>query len=156
MYKFLTKHGTAMAFGLGAVVAAIGILSILGGLDGYNMLPEDQQDTTDIFNVAISGGVILTIVAFATAILFGVYQVIMNPKGAIQSILGLVVIIGMFLIFYSTATTETAGPIYEDIQAGKLSGDVSNWITGALWTTLIIFGATIFVFIFSEIRNVFK
>ncbi len=156
MYKFLTKHGTAMAFGLGAVVAAIGILSILGGLEGYNMLPEDQQDTTEIFNVAISGGIILTILAFAAAILFGVYQVILNPKAAIQSILGLVVIIGLFMIFYSTATPETSGPIYQDIQDGEITAGVSNFITGALATTLIIFGATIFVFIFSEIRNVFK
>ena len=156
MYKFLTKHGTALAFGLGVIVSGIGILTILGGLDGYNMLPEDQQDTTDIFNVAIGGGVALTIVAFGVAILFGVYQVIINPKGAIQSILGLVVIIGLVLVFYSTATPETAGPVYQDIQDGKLSANTSNWITGALATTLIIFGVTVFVFVFSEIRNVFK
>jgi len=156
MYKFLTKHGTALAFGLGVLVSAIGILSILGGLDGYNMLADDQQGTTTIFDLAIGGGVVLTIATFAIAILFGVYQVIVNPKGAIQSILGLVVIIGMFLIFYATATPETSGGVFEDIQAGKLTADTSNWITGALWTTLIIFGATIFVFVFSEIRNVFK
>jgi len=156
MYKFLTKHGTALAFGLGAIVSVISILTILGGLDGYNMLQEDQQDTTQIFDVAIASGIILTIVAFATAILFGLYQVIINPKGAIQSILGLVVIFGLFFIFYATATPESSGPIYQDIQDGKLTDNVSNWITGGLATTLIIFGATIFAFIFSEIRNVFK
>lgn len=156
MYKFLTKHGTAMAFGLGVLVSAVGILTILGGLEGYNMLPEDQQDTTQIFDLAIGGGVILTLIAFAVAILFGLYQVIINPKAAIQSILGLVVIIGLCLIFYSTATPETSGGIFEDIQNGKLSANTSNWITGALATTLIIFGATVFVFIFSEVRNVFK
>ena len=156
MYKFLTKHGTALAFGVGVLISLVGILSILGGLDDYNMLADDQQGTTTIFDLAIGGGVILTIAAFVIAILFGVYQVVVNPKGAIQSILGLVVIIGMFLIFYATATPETSGGVFDDIQAGKLTADTSNWITGALWTTLIIFGATIFVFIFSEIRNVFK
>jgi hypothetical protein len=156
MYKFLTKHGTALAFGLGVLVSAIGIMTILGGLDDYNMLADDQQGTTTIFDLAIGGGVFLTIAAFAIAILFGVYQVIINPKGAIQSIIALVVIIGMFLIFYATATPETSGGVFEDIQAGKLTAETSNWITGALATTLVIFGATIFVFIFSEIRNVFK
>jgi hypothetical protein len=156
MYKFLTKHGTAAAFGLGVIVSAIGILSILGGLGDYNMLPEDQQSTTDIFDLAISGGVILVIVCFALAILFGIYQVVTNPKGAIQSILGLVVIIGLVLVFYSIATPETSGKVYEAIQDGELSANTSKWITGALATTLIVFGATVFVFIFSEIRNVFK
>ena len=74
MYKFLTKHGTAVAFGLGVVVSAVGIITILSGLDGYNMLPEEQQGTTDIFNIAIGGGVILVIICFAAAILFGVYH----------------------------------------------------------------------------------
>lgn len=156
MYKFLTKHGTAVAFGLGVVVSAIGILSILGGLEGYNMLAEDQQGTTDIFNLAIGGGVLLVIVCFAAAILFGIYQVVTNPKGAIQSILGLVVIIGLVLIFYSTATPETSGKVYDAIQDGELTANTSKWISGALATTLIVFATTVFVFIFSEIRNVFK
>ena len=106
MYKFLTKHGTALAFGLGVLVSAIGILTILGGLDGYNMLPEDQQGTTHIFDFAIGGGITLVIICFAAAILFGVYQIVTNPKGAIQSILGLVVIIGLLLVFYATAAPE--------------------------------------------------
>jgi uncharacterized membrane protein YidH (DUF202 family) len=156
MYKFLTNHGTAVAFGLGVLVSAIGIIMILSGLDGYNMLPEDQQGTTDIFNLAIGGGVALTIIAFAIAILFGIYQVVTNPKGAIQSILGLVVIFGLLILFYATASPETSGKIYESIQAGELSANTSKWITGALATTLIIFGITVFVFVFSEIRNVFK
>ena len=156
MYKFLTKHGTALAFGVGVLVSAIGILTILGGLDGYNMLPEDQQGTTDIFDLAIGGGITLVIICFTAAILFGVYQIVTNPKGAIQSILGLVVIIGLLIVFYSTATPETSGKVYQAIQDGELSANTSRWISGALATTLVVFGATVFVFIFSEIRNVFK
>lgn len=156
MYKFLTKHGTALAFGLGVLVSAIGILTILGGLDGYNMLPEDQQGTTHIFDFAIGGGITLVIICFAAAILFGIYQIVTNPRGAIQSILGLVVIIGLLVVFYATATPETSGKVYQAIQDGELSANTSRWITGALATTLVVFGATVFVFIFSEIRNVFK
>ena len=40
MYKFLTKHGTALAFGLGVLISAIGIMTILGGLGDYNMLAD--------------------------------------------------------------------------------------------------------------------
>ena len=156
MYKFLTKHGTALAFGLGVLVSAIGILTILGGLDGYNMLPEDQQGTTHIFDFAIGGGITLVIICFAAAILFGIYQIVTNPRGAIQSILGLVVIIGLLVVFHATATPETSGKVYQAIQDGELSANTSRWITGALATTLVVFGATVFVFIFSEIRNVFK
>ena len=156
MYKFLTKNGTALAFGLGVLVSVIGLGMIIGGLDGYNMLAEEEQGTTSIFNVALWGAIILVVLCFAAMLVFGLIHVATNWKGALEGIIALAVIIGLTILFYSMAEVETTGKIGGLIESGKLDGDTSKWISGVLSTTLIMLGATVAVFIFSEIRNAFK
>ncbi len=41
----------------------------------------------------------------------------------------------------ATAEVETTGEIAQAIAEGELSGSTSKWISGALWTTLILFAA---------------
>ena len=156
MYKFLTKNGTALAFGLGVVVSLVGVIAILGGIESFNMLPEEEQGTTSIFDTFIWGAIVLAVACFILMIGFGLYQVAMNWRGAIEGIIGLAVIIGLTVVFYSTSDIETTGKVGEQIAEGKLDGNTSKWISGVLKTTLVMLGGTVLVFIFSEIRNAFK
>jgi len=156
MYKFLTKNGTALAFGLGVLVSLIGFGVILGGLEGYNMLAEEEQGTTTIFNAILYGAIILCILCYAAMVIFGVIHVATNWRSAIEGIIALAVIIGLTVLFYSMAEVETTGKVATLIQDGELNANTSKWITGVLSTTLIMLGATVAVFIFSEIRNAFK
>lgn len=156
MYKFLTKNGTALAFGLGVLVSLIGFGVILGGIEDYNMLAEEEQGTTTIFNAILWGAIILCILCFAAMVIFGIIHVATNWKGAIEGIIALAVIIGLTVLFYSMAEVETTGRIAAAIQDGELTGTTSKWITGILSTTLIMLAATVAAFIFSEIRNAFK
>ena len=156
MYKFLTRNGTALAFGLGVLIVVVGLISIMGGLEEFNMMSEEDQSQTSIFNSGIWAAIVLTIACFVLAVLFGLFQVVSDPKGALKMIIGLVVIVGLVFAFYSTAEVETTGKIGRQIEDGVISATTSKWISGALATTLILFGATFLVFIGSEIRNVFK
>lgn len=156
MYNFLTKHGTAVAFGLGVLVTLIALLTILGGLDEFNMLSDEEKGTTSIFNPAISMAIALTI-ACAVAILgFGLFHVVMDPRSALKFIIGFAVIIGLVFLFYSMADVETSGKIGTLIENGELSANTSKWISGALSTTLVLLAGTFLAFIVSEIRNLFK
>lgn len=156
VYKFLTKNGTAIAFGFGVLVSVIGIGAILGGVGDFNMLAEEEQGTTNIFNAALYGAIVLAILCFAAMIIFGLIHVATNWRGAIEGIIGLAVIIGLTVLFYSMAEPETGGKIGNMIAEGKLDSGTSKWISGVLSTTLILLGLTVAAFVFSEIRNAFK
>jgi len=156
MYNFLTKHGTAVAFGLGVLVALIGILAILGGLSEFNMLSDEEKATTTIFNPAISMAIALTIACGVAILGFGLYHLVTDLKGALKFILGFAVILVLVFVFYSMAEPETSGKIGTMIQNGELSANTSKWISGALSTTLVLLGATFLAFIVSEVRNLFK
>ena len=156
MYKFLTKNGTALAFGLGVLVSVIGFAAILSGLEGYNMLAEEEQGTTSIFNAFLWGAIVLVIIGFAAMLVFGLIHVASNWRGALEGIIAIAVIIGLTVLFYSMAEVETSGKVGQMIADGKLDANTSQWITGVLSTTLIMLGGTVVVFIFSEIRNAFK
>ena len=156
MYKFLTKNGTALAFGLGVIVSVLGFAVILSGLEGYNMLAEEDQGTTSIFNVALWGAIVLVIVCFAAMLIFGLVHVVNNWKEALEGVIALAVIIGLTVLFYSMSEVETSGKIAGMISKGELDGNTSKWISGALGTTLVMLAITVVVFVFSEIRNAFK
>lgn len=156
MYRFMTKYGTMVAFGLGLLISLIGILIVMGGLEEFNMLPEEEQSTTDIFNFSIAGALALVVLCAVAMLLFGVYNVIVHPKGAIKFIAGLAVIIVLVVVFYSVTEAETSGKVYHAIQQGELTANTSKWINGAIATTLILLGGAALAFILSEIRNLFK
>jgi len=89
MYKLLTKRGQLIAFGVGGVIIVIYYVSIMSGLDEFNALSEDDRATTGIFNLGLGATGLLLIICAAAMILFGLYHVITNPKGAIEILFAL-------------------------------------------------------------------
>ena len=156
MYKFLTKHGTGVAFGLGLLVTVIGLVSIISGMGSYSMLAEDERVTSGIFDAGLFCTFILLIVTVVAALGFGIYQLVSTPKSAIVFLgtVALIVILGF--LFYSLSDVETSGKVYEKIRDGELTGGMSKILTGALWTTIALSVLAVFGIVVSEIRNLFK
>ena len=156
MYKFLTKHGTGVAFGLGLLVTLIGLISIVAGMSSFNMLAEDDQVTTGIFDAALFSTFILLIVTVVVALGFGLYQLVSTPKSAIRFLAAVALIVLLGFLFYSLSDVETSGKVYEKIRDGELTGGMSKILTGALWTTIALSVIAILGIVVSEIRNLFK
>ncbi len=156
MYKFLSKHSTSVAFGLGVVVSAIALISIFSGLSGFNALAEDDQGTTSIFNAGLGGAMILIIAAAVAMLGFGIYGLITNPKGGLRFLLGIVAVGLIGFLFYQYSDVETSGKVYEKIQEGDLSPGLSKVLNGALWSVIILIGVALLGLIISEIRNLLK
>ena len=156
MYQFLTKNGTSVAFGLGLLIAILFLFSVLGGLDGFNALPKDDKGTTSIFNIGLQAALVLIVLCAIVALLFGIYHLVTNPKGAVKLIIGLAVLVGLIIVLYSISTPEKSGPIFETIQEFNISDNVSKFISAALSTVLILAGLAALSFVVSEIRNLFK
>jgi hypothetical protein len=156
MYQILTKHGQLIAFGLGLVISAIFFISVTSGVDAFDALPKEEKSTTSIFDFGLIAAVILTIVGLLLALLFGVWHLIQNPKGSLKMVIGLAVILIIFFIFYAQTQDESSGKIFELIQLNDISSTQNKFITGALWTAVILAMLAAGTFVVSEVRNLFK
>lgn len=158
MYNFLTKNGTALAFGLGILGVLIFYGSIAGGYGDFAAIAEEEQAASpegDIFLPGMYFTAFLIAVAFAAAVLFGIYQVATNPKGALKGIIGVVALAVIFGILYTTAS-EAIDPKYNTADFNFADGGVSKYVGGALKTTIALAGLAFVGLLVSEIRNFFK
>src|SRR5690606_21474815 len=154
MYKFLTKNGTLLAFGIGGLISLVFfIIAITGIPAGFADMPKDQQFATGAFDFGIAISIFLTIAAFAALIIFGILQIVSNPKGAMKGIIALAAILVIFFIAYSMADGTVQERWASDF---GITEGLSKYVSGALATTIILTIVAIGVFIFSEFRDFFK
>jgi len=165
MYKFLLKNGQTVALGLGILVIAIFLISVITGLSGagydmstdLNKLTAEQKDGITFFNSGLMLTVIMVIAAFALAlVVFGAIDLIKFPKSAMKFGLGLIGLLVIFGILYSTSDAETAGRLGRLIESNDISDTTSKMISGGIWTTLGLAGVAVLAMILGELRNAFK
>ncbi len=156
MYNILTKHGQLIAFAIGLIVIVAFFLGVFGGLDGFNALTKEDKGTTTIFDTGLYLTIALLILCAVAAVLFGIYQMVTNPKGAIKGIIGLVVLGVIFAALYSMSPAETSGPVGRAVEKFNVSDSESKIISAGIKSTLILGGLAALAFVVSEIRNFFK
>lgn len=156
MYTFLTRNGQTIAFGIGLVISVLMLLLIFGGVGEFESIPDDdlsRYDTT-IFNFGLYAAIGLVILCLIAAVLFGIYQLATNPKGAIKAIAGLAAVLILFFILYSTADADV--DMLDRLSDFSVSPGQSQFITGAIWTALILAAAGILATVVGEVVNFFK
>ena len=156
MYKALTKYGQLAAFSIGLIVIVVFFGSVFGGLDSFNALAKEDRGTTTIFNNGLYLTIGLLILCAIVAVLFGVFHMVTNPKGALKAIIGIAILLILFFALYSTSTPETSGIVANAVEKFGLSDGESQFISAALKSTLILGGLAALSFIVSEITNLFK
>lgn len=91
-------------------------------------------------------------ITIACALLFPLLNLVKDPKSAMRSMIGLLIVAVVFFIAYSASDTTpvvTPGNVFDNPTELKLSD------TG-LYTTYVVFGAAILSVLFTEIYNFFK
>ena len=161
MYKFLTKNGQALAFGLGVLITIIFLVMVLAGVGEFSALPEEEQDQTTIFNFGLTSAMFLTVVAALAMIGFGLMQVASDFKGSMKGIIGFGFLLVIFFVTYSMASSEATPYIQGSIDKFEETGAVftSNnlkFISGGISTSLALVVIAAVAFIFAEVRNLFK
>ena len=161
MYNFLTKNGQVLAFGLGVLVTAIFLVSVFSGMESFNALGEEDKASTGIFNFGLSGAILLTIVAAAGMVLFGLYQVVSNLKGSMKGIIGFGLLVAVFLITYATATGEATPFIQGAVDKFTANGAEftegnMKMISGGITTAVALIALAAVSFVVSEVINFFK
>ncbi|MBC6992753.1 hypothetical protein QWY85_15120 [Neolewinella lacunae] len=170
MYAFLNKYGQALAFGIGVLVTLIFLLGIFTApaaemeatsLDGSP--PEKYVTTAFDFGIMIS--VILTVLAFIVAGIFGAAQFASNPKGALKGLLGLAALVVIALIAYSTVNGDIAQESPEIInsinkfktdQETDFGSGTLKFVSGSILTSLVLIGLAVLTLVGFGVRSIFK
>ena len=155
MYKFLAKHGQLVAFGLGALITLGFLGGVLGGIEGFSALADDERKTSDIFNFGLYAVIGLAILGVLAALVFGVIQTVSNPKGAIKGIAGLALIAVLFFVGQALAGADTA-EILDKRQTFGVTDGQSSIINGAILGGMILAGLTAIAFVGGEILSFIK
>ena len=166
LYNFLTKYGNLLALIVSIIILIIFFININSGFDtmGFDsntdlakVIHSDNPPEINFFNFAIKAAIVMTIIAAAAWVLFGIVGLFINPKGSLKFIISFAVIVILFVIFYNSAETETTGRLAELINDPQYHvGDNSKLITAGLKTMLSLFGLSILALILSEIISFFK
>jgi hypothetical protein len=157
MYKFLSKNGQMLAFGLGLVLTVVFFISVFGGIEEFNLMPEETQAETSIFNIGIWAAIVLAVLCVIASIAFGLFQMITNPKGALIGIIGIAGLAVVVLAFYfgMDADGGSAG-VVAAMEENAITVNQSKMINAGLGTALVLGFGAIAAFVLSEIYNIFK
>ncbi len=156
MYNILSKKGQLFAVVLGVVGLLLFIIPVLSGLEGFNLLSEEEKVNSNIFNTGILIPIVFIIIAAIAWLLFSVYQMATNPGQAKKGLLGLAGLVAIFLITYFTSEPETSGPIKAAAEEFALNDGASKFVSGAIKTTAVLGGIAILALIAAEVKNFFK
>lgn len=160
MYKFLIKYGQWLSIGLAVLVIAIFLITAFVGMSsaGYSTSTDliDYKKEITFFDTGLMLTIILLVLAALTWVLFAVYQLVSNPKQSIKFLVGGLVIVAVFAVFYFMTNTEVTGKMAELVSKNNISDGVQMLISGGLNTALVLAGLSVIVMFASEIINVFK
>ena len=158
MYKFLVDNGQRLAFGLGLLITVLFLVNVLTGIDEFTALPDEERSTTSIFNLGLTGALVLTVIAAAAMIIFGLYHIASNFRSSAKGLIGVAALVVIFIIAYSTASGEPdPGAVAEAAQkVGGISDGQMKFISGSIMTAMILTGVAAAAFVISELRNFFK
>ncbi|MFN7118612.1 MAG: hypothetical protein ACK4TA_17570 [Saprospiraceae bacterium] len=156
MYKFLSRNGQMIGFGLGALISILFLVSWLSGTESMMALPEEERYKTGIFDIGFFGTALLFILAVIALVGFGLMQTFGNLKSSMRGLIGVAILVGIFLISYATASAESTGMVADAAQKMNVSDDTVKLIGAGINSVIILSIVTFVALIASEIRNFFK
>ncbi|MFP4023943.1 MAG: hypothetical protein ACLFVR_05395 [Thiohalospira sp.] len=130
-----------------AVSAVMGILFYSGG--------EDISGQPVYTNTFIVWAYILTGIAIVFAIIFPIFQMIKNPKAAVKSLLGLLVVAVVIFVAYAVASGEKLGITNPELMKYDVPGTL-KYAGTLLNSVYFLAGLAILSMIYSEVSKMFK
>ena len=144
-----------LKFGLVAV-GVIACVLVIGGpnAEATVELQEEFRDGGSL-GMAINYTMLVIIASVAVVLLFFVLQLITNTKKTIMSIIGLVVALVIYLIFWAMGTSDTneSLQLLEDVQVSD--GTIAT-TTAGLYTALIGVAVGVLVWILSPLMGRYR
>jgi hypothetical protein len=143
------------------VLAVVGVISCLFLFGIPNVETVDAETTAGHRDGAKMGfATIFTIVilfaCMALILVFFFTQLISNPKKTIMSIIGIVVSLVIYLIFYAAGTKDTDVSLGLVESVGNISKGTINSTTAGLWTVFIGLAIGFIVIVMGAVQRFLK
>ena len=157
LYKLLAVHGQRIALGIGMLITIIYFLSVFSGLGSFSQMTKEESYGTHIFDFGLVGVIVMTVVAIAATIFFGIYQVVTHFRQSIKGLIGLGAMLVVFFVLYSTAGGEATGAVATAAEKiGGITPGVLKFIKAGTSSMLIMIVASFGILVLGEVRNMFK
>lgn len=144
------------AFVTGLLITLIFLFVVLGGVEEYNMLPDEEKATTTIFNFGLYAVIAMIIIGLILSFLFGIWFMVTHPKQALRFGIGFGALLVIFFVLYSVSEAEASGKLAELAQNSGVNENNSKMISAGIYTLLILAGLAIVSLVVAELRNLFK
>ncbi|HHH53324.1 MAG TPA: hypothetical protein ENK91_06670 [Bacteroidetes bacterium] len=161
-YNFLMKYGTLIAMGVSVIILILFFININSGMNAMgfdsNTNLIEHKDKINFFNTTLWIAIYMIFIAAIVWILFGLINLVLNPKGSLKFLISLAVVVILYFVFYSTATVEQSGRLGELLSDPiyHVDANVTKHISAGLKTMLSLFGLSILALIVSEVISFFK
>ena len=170
MYTFLNKYGQMLAFGIGVLITIAFLATIFSAPEPEmeSWLSESagpEKYETSAFDLGLFASIGMTVIAFIIALVFGVGQLAMNPKGSLKGLIGLAVLVVIALVAYSTANGDLAQESPEIVrsiekfntdQQADFDGDTLKLVGGSIITSVVMIALAVVSLIAFGIYSLFK
>jgi len=160
LYKTLTDKGPTAAFVLGILGVAAVVGSLMSNSAALSVADAAKQSTTIAESGALDIALNVTLLFFAICVigivLFGIIQIISNPKQSMKGLIGFAVLAIIFFAAYSMAGEDNSASMARLMEKFQVTGGQSKIISGAMVTTAILAAIAVASFVIFEIINFFK
>lgn len=154
-YKFLSKNGPLLGFGISILCILIAVLPILGGREALSLIPEKQQAFSpegDIFYPSIYVAGFLLIASVALAILLSLGKMLANLKGATKGLIGFGLLVVLFLALYATANAD----IPESLSKFEVSESIYKVVGAGISLTMTLGFGSVLLIVLMEVWGFVK
>ncbi len=106
--------------------------------------------------IGLGTGKVMIVIAMATAIIFPIIFLIQQPKQGLKALIGFGIMALVFVLGYVLASGETVWGVVEGNKEIIASSSTSRLVEAGLNSFIIMFVATVLIFIWGEVRTLFK
>jgi hypothetical protein len=152
MYNKLLKSGTTYAMMLGVILIFIFGAGIFAGGTKVNDAGVEVVEVGIGLQITIA----LALIALLAMIVGIVLDIAQAGKKGIKSMIGFLVLVGLFFILQASVTIERGGKWDAMYKEYMVSDFASSFVSAGLYTCGALLIVTIAVFIYSEVRSFFS
>ncbi len=106
--------------------------------------------------IGLGAGKVMLVIAIAAALIFPIIFLIQQPKQGLKALLGFGIMALIFVLGYVLASGEEVWGVVEGNREMIASANASRLVEAGLNSFIIMFAATVLIFIWGEVRTLFK
>lgn len=146
-YQFLKKYGVAIGFGLGAVLAILTFVIILGNYpQGNPNIEELNKSHSGLFDFGLYAAYFLLFIAIAAMVIAPAIYMAMNPKDSVKVLIGVAVMVVLYFITNAMGDGTVTVEMFKSDDSLLTAEQVANFRQGETQVSAVKFADGLILF----------